>query len=254
MDHRHEPALQQSGQGINGGSGSYYPSGGVGTVPEKPQPNQYQYQDHQYQNQQQDPHYISQYPPGAHSHNASAQPTTLGMKRSVFLGILAVSTILLACIIGLGAGLGVSQRNLHQAQTDLMKAQADASAAATTVFTTASPTTTSSSASATATASEIECPASNNTFYISSNSGKKFERFCGLDYSGNGQAVDIGNVKTDSMDACIDACAAKSNCTGCGWGVISGDTGNQHSCWMKSNLTKSHNATADWGFAVLLSS
>jgi hypothetical protein len=50
----------------------------------------------------------------------------------------------------------------------------------------------------------------------------------------------------------MDACATRSNCTGAGWGVMDGDTGGLHSCWMKTNLTKSHKATADWGFAVLL--
>jgi hypothetical protein len=74
---------------------------------------------------------------------------------------------------------------------------------------------------------------------------------CGLDYSGAGQAVDIGNVQTLNLEACIDACAAQSNCTGAGWGVIKGDKGPEHTCWMKTNLGKPHTATSDWAFAVL---
>ena len=99
-----------------------------------------------------------------------------------------------------------------------------------------------------------ECPKSNNTVYTASSGGKEFRKFCGIDYGGNGEADDLGNVKTKSMDACIDACAAKSSCEGAGWGILDGDQGNLHSCWMKTNLTKSHNATADWNFAILIDS
>ena len=90
--------------------------------------------------------------------------------------------------------------------------------------------------------------------YTASSGGKQFRRMCGIDYGGKGEAVDIGNVKTHNLDACIDACAAKTNCTGAGWGVIEGDTGPLHACWMKTNLTKAHKATPDWGFAVLVPS
>lgn len=50
----------------------------------------------------------------------------------------------------------------------------------------------------------------------------------------------------------MDACASQSNCTGAGWGYLDGDTGTEHSCWMKANLTEPHNATAEWAFAILL--
>jgi len=85
--------------------------------------------------------------------------------------------------------------------------------------------------------------------YITSSTGYTAK----VDYSGKGQADDLGSVKTTSMDLCMDACAKKASCTGCGWGVLDGDTGDAHSCWLKANLSNSHNATADWAFAVLLS-
>jgi hypothetical protein len=125
------------------------------------------------------------------------------------------------------------------------------------VFVTARPTSTptstssSSSASATPDTSNITCPGSNNTLYTSDTASKRFQQFCGIDYSGD-QAVDVGSVKVTSMDACMDACASQSNCTGAGWGYLEGDNGTEHSCWMKANLTRPHNATAEWAFAVLL--
>jgi hypothetical protein len=88
--------------------------------------------------------------------------------------------------------------------------------------------------------------------YTASSGGKQFRRLCGVDYGGEGEAVDIGNVKTRNMDACIDACASETNCTGAGWGVIEGDKGATHTCWMKTNLTRPHEAMPDWGFAVLV--
>lgn len=118
---------------------------------------------------------------------------------------------------------------------------------------TATPTSTSSSGSASATpdTSNITCPGSNNTLYTSDTDSKRFQQYCGIDYSGD-QAVDVGSVKVTSMDACMDACASQSNCTGAGWGYLEGDNGTEHSCWMKANLTEPHNATAEWAFAVLL--
>ena len=110
--------------------------------------------------------------------------------------------------------------------------------------------------------SDVQCPAINGTEHIvsannstanssSSVEGKRFRLLCGLDY-GEGEATDIGNVKTKNLAACADACARKTNCTGAGWGVIKGDAGPEHTCWLKTNLTRFHNATSAWGFAILL--
>lgn len=47
-----------------------------------------------------------------------------------------------------------------------------------------------------------------------SSSEKRFRHLRGIDYGGEGEAVGINSVKTRSLDACIDACAARSNCRG----------------------------------------
>lgn len=114
------------------------------------------------------------------------------------------------------------------------------------------PTTASSAAAAPTATIDVQCPQVNGTVYTASSGGKRFRRMCGVDYGGEGEAIDIANVKTRSLDACIDACASRSNCTGAGWGVIKGDKNPLQSCWMKTNLTKFHKATPDWGFAVFV--
>lgn len=124
--------------------------------------------------------------------------------------------------------------------------------AATTVFQTPTPTAGSAVPSATASAAEVQCPRVNGTVYTAGTEGKRFRRMCGIDYGGEGEAVDIGSVKTKSLDDCIEACAAEAACTGAGWGIIEGDDGAMHSCWMKTNLTSFHQARTDWGFAVLM--
>ncbi|KAK0640584.1 hypothetical protein B0T16DRAFT_333882 [Cercophora newfieldiana] len=108
-------------------------------------------------------------------------------------------------------------------------------------------------------ASDIQCPGINGTTFtpsITSNSTetvetKSFLLLCGLDY-GKGEATDIGNVKVMSLNECAEACAKKKKCTGAGWGVLAGDKGPEHKCWMKTDLTRSHNATGEWGFAKLI--
>lgn len=60
---------------------------------------------------------------------APSSGTILSVKRSIALGVIAVLGFLLLAVIGLSAGLGVSQRGLHQAQSDLDMAQAALSSA-----------------------------------------------------------------------------------------------------------------------------
>lgn len=183
-------------------------------------------------------------------------PTVLNVTRGVALSVVGVIGFLLIAVIGLSAGLGVSQRDLQQVKGDLEAAQAvlSATSAPTTGAVLPASTTISIPAAATPTetTADVQCPRVNGTIYTASSGGKQFRRLCGLDYGGEGEAVDIDNVKTRNMDACIDACASEENCTGAGWGVIDGDKGATHSCWMKTNLTKSHKAPPDWGFAVLV--
>lgn len=208
-----------------------------------------------------------------------AGATILSVKRSVALATLAVLVFLFLTVIGLSAGLGVSQHNYRQAKTDLDAVEAlinSAIAAVPTASTTppasllptpasvassatpsASPSkssaTSSSAPSATGTAL-VQCPGVNNTVYTVESTGQRFKRLCGLDYSGPGEAVDVANTKTNSLDKCIEACAMNDNCEGAGWGVIPSEKSSPlQSCWMKKELKKFHDAKRpDWGFAVLL--
>ncbi|KUI71820.1 hypothetical protein VM1G_07608 [Cytospora mali] len=191
-------------------------------------------------------------PSVGYAHSPPVAPTSSGVKRSTCLALLAAVVILLAAVVGLSAGLGVSQRNLHNTQADLAKAIKSPSATTTVApASTGSPTSSSASASATADTSNITCPGSNNTLYTADTDSKRFRQYCGIDYSGD-EAQAVGSVKVTSMDACMDACAAQSNCTGAGWGYLNGDNGAEHTCWMKTNLTTSHQATSTWAFAILL--
>lgn len=76
-------------------------------------------------------------------------------------------------------------------------------------------------------------------------------RVCGIDYSGAGQAVDLGNVWTSGMQECMASCAGLPKCTGCSWGVIEGDAGSDHRCWLKGELKTSTAVRPGWDFAIL---
>ncbi|KAK4168369.1 hypothetical protein QBC43DRAFT_254111 [Cladorrhinum sp. PSN259] len=204
----------------------------------------------------------------------SSSGTLLTIKRSVALSILGAIVLLLLLVIGLSAGLGVSQNKLNRANDniEIMKSQilspvAESNKPVPTISITslppASPTPTPDPSrtsfiisTPSQTAALVQCPSVNNTVYTvtsaSSGPAKKFTRLCGLDYGGSDEATDIGNVKVNSLDQCIEACAKKSGCTGAGWGVT--DKANPlQSCWMKKGLKKPHDAKMpDWGFAVLV--
>ncbi|KAK4228628.1 hypothetical protein QBC38DRAFT_544032 [Podospora fimiseda] len=202
---------------------------------------------------------------------ATPSETVVPIKRSIALAILGAFLVLLIFVIGLGAGLGVSQRNLNQANAKVESIQSQLVAA--TLSPNTQPSSTSlvptpltqststqvsrtSSSSATPTAALVQCPGVNNTIYTATTSSgpKNFRRLCGLDYSGEDEAIDIANVKVNSLDQCIEACANKTGCTGAGWGInLSEKSDPLHSCWMKKALKKSHDAKrADWGFAVVM--
>jgi hypothetical protein len=69
---------------------------------------------------------------------------------------------------------------------------------------------------------------------------------CGVDFSGNGAATEIGNITTDSMASCIDSCATFPSCTGCSWGGAA----SSNICYMKASLISSHaTEQSDWCFA-----
>lgn len=58
-----------------------------------------------------------------YSQPTSGAPASSGTKRSSCFCLMAALLILIAAVIGLSAGLGVSQRNLHNAQADLARAK-----------------------------------------------------------------------------------------------------------------------------------
>lgn len=65
----------------------------------------------------------------AYSLEPPASPPVLSVKRSTVFGVLGILIVLFLLVIGLSAGLGVSQRNLGQTKTDLQIAQAAVAAA-----------------------------------------------------------------------------------------------------------------------------
>ena len=118
-------------------------------------------------------------------------------------------------------------------------------------------TTTSSSHAATSSGSVIPsgaCPGTNNTEFDVPDSSKVFLQLCDIDYSGTGEAEDIASVWTTTFDDCIIYCADFSGCTACGWGILAGDPGSEHRCWLKSHLGNHHNAKTGWQFAILQNS
>jgi hypothetical protein len=64
------------------------------------------------------------------SRDATTDSSVVRVKRVTAVGVLAALAVLLLCVIGLGAGLGVSQRNVGHMQTDLQVAQQAITAAA----------------------------------------------------------------------------------------------------------------------------
>ncbi|KAH8661989.1 hypothetical protein BX600DRAFT_512872 [Xylariales sp. PMI_506] len=205
----------------------------------------------------------SQYAPTSSGYAAippSAAPPSGsgGTKRGVFVALIVATVILLAMVIGLGAGLGVTQKNLHNAQADLASASAAAASAATTVYVTttssAGATKTSSTSTATPTPPNdgfSSCPSANNTIYNSSSSSSNgtasFNVHCGIDY-GNTESANLKSKATKDFTDCMNLCASTTHCTGCGWGYIDG-SGDM--CYLKTNLTVSHSATSSWLFATL---
>ncbi|KAI1092254.1 hypothetical protein F5B19DRAFT_492681 [Rostrohypoxylon terebratum] len=189
-----------------------------------------------------------------------------GLRRVQFWWLAALITLLLIVAIGVGVGVGVgkgaSQSSTQaQAQAGAVSSSSStsslpgssASAAIGTPTTQSSSSTTKTSATSASTSNpegKIDCPAANGTTYQVPGSNKQFLRICGIDYSGN-EATDLRQVPTESMLDCMKNCAGTSGCTGCGWGYIQGDSGTQHTCWLKGGLKKSHEADVNWAFAIL---
>jgi hypothetical protein len=114
----------------------------------------------------------------------------------------------------------------------------------------------SSSEAATSTSTELPtssseaCPTANNTIFEVEGSDKSFLRLCGLDYA-DANTDDLATVWTANVQDCITNCAGYPGCIGAGWGVIEGDTGDNHRCWMKRTLGEPHEVREGWDFAIL---
>lgn len=113
------------------------------------------------------------------------------------------------------------------------------------------PNTTRTKPTPSATATASSCLEASNTQYSASN-GKTFLKLCNIDYSGANEATDIGSQKADTFERCIEQCAEDEDCTGAGWGPLKANQKYRGTCWMKKDLKRSHIATEDWHFAVLL--
>jgi hypothetical protein len=282
MDHNPNPTHQDKGgwhysdpsymsqQQPEQQSGTYYVE-----PPEKfvsPQPSYetidfHQQQGYQYPQQQrgywQDgpPQYhqeAAQYPPGGgvpvsntEDRAGKDERRLCGLKKPIFLALVAaIATALVVAVIVVGVVVGISMNNRNHGSQPQAPAASGTSTAAS--GTTGAPTQTTDSPSATPTATEVLCPAANDTTYSTNDGDKIFLLLCGIDYSGQAEATDVKHVRTASMTDCMDQCAAMDECEGAGWGVMDGDQGNLHDCWMKKDLGKSHKAaTSTWNFAVL---
>jgi hypothetical protein len=53
------------------------------------------------------------------------------------------------------------------------------------------------------------------------------------------------------MQDCITSCAGYPKCTACSWGVIPGDAGSDHRCWLKNDLQRPSAVRSGWEFAIL---
>ncbi|KAK3330625.1 hypothetical protein B0H66DRAFT_69880 [Apodospora peruviana] len=171
---------------------------------------------------------------------SQAEPRILGVRRRLFLLLLALGgLVLLGIAIGVGVGVGVGNQN-HKNE------------ASSTVNVT--PTSSGSGTAAAETGpvpAGAACPYYANTQYETP-SGKKFLRLCGVDYSGPGEAKDISSERTPTFLDCLELCAKKESCTGAGWGPMLPERPARTTCWMKNSLNLSHIAPADWNFGIVL--
>ncbi|KAK0733727.1 hypothetical protein B0T26DRAFT_34279 [Lasiosphaeria miniovina] len=196
---------------------------------------------------------------------SSSKEAVCGIRRKLcFLSLLTFGgLVLLAIALGVGLGVGLGSQNRASTLSAADAAASSPSSVSTeetrtaTVFNTGTatraPSQTSSVSTSTSqvTSSKLTCPGAQNAQLPTSN-GKQFIHLCGIDYGGVEQAVDIGNVRTSSFQDCIEKCSVFVGCMGVGWGIQNGDDPDEHTCWMKANLTTWHNAITTWNFGVLL--
>ncbi|KAK3363281.1 hypothetical protein B0T25DRAFT_34974 [Lasiosphaeria hispida] len=183
----------------------------------------------------------------------------LGLRKSMFWALIALGGLVLLGV-GIGAGVGIaSASQKSNGNSGSAAAAQTTNRGSGTTRTTSRHTTATSHTSGRTGASGPEptgttgrnlCPNLSSSQYVASN-GRQFTHLCGVDYSGYGQAVDIGSIQASSFEECVNACAARSDCTGAGWGP--GNNGNpSQTCYFKNSLNQAQRAGADWNFAVLV--
>ncbi|KAL6853215.1 hypothetical protein J3F83DRAFT_764741 [Trichoderma novae-zelandiae] len=173
--------------------------------------------------------------------------TIWGVKPRLSWLLLGALALLVVIGVGVGVGVGIGGKN-HKSSAD------PGPTSHMPTLTSAPP---SASSAKTATAPEptpthlLSCPQGNGTKYDVPDSQKTFQLVCDIDYSGAGEATDLASLYTTDMEACVTNCANFPGCTGCGWGVIPGDAGSLHRCWLKGSLQKRHQSKPGWYFAIL---
>ncbi|KAB5546952.1 hypothetical protein GE09DRAFT_1223979 [Coniochaeta sp. 2T2.1] len=197
-------------------------------------------------------------PPDPRSKSTRHGPICGLTRRMFFIAVTIFVVLIVGIAVGVGVGVGLNHVGKHSIQNP---PPAGSNSSSTQSSTTTSPTTSiepgsSSSTSTSSSASTIptattDCPFINNTIYQVPGSPKTFLRLCGIDYSGGSEAVELVNKPTFSFADCMGNCAGWYGCTGCAWGVVNGDTGADHQCWIKSDLTTGHKVAPDWCFAIL---
>ncbi|KAK4458779.1 hypothetical protein QBC42DRAFT_233302 [Cladorrhinum samala] len=193
-------------------------------------------------------------PPPRKGEGTNGRGLICGIKRKMFWIMLALVIFLVVVAIATGVGVGVAGRKGNASPQSTPTTSPTTTTTSTRVYPLPLQTSDLSSPSG----SEISCPASNLTlYYISSPSNnnnnnnnlnppsRRFLLLCGRDYNSKYGAVDMYSRRTDTMEQCVEACAAQQGCVGAGWGVQAGKA----TCWLKSRLGEAGWAE-HWTFAV----
>ncbi|KAM0512851.1 hypothetical protein ACHAPE_008485 [Trichoderma viride] len=174
-----------------------------------------------------------------------AKATICGVSSRLFWLTMAAIGLFVAIGVGVGVGVGLGARHKAVVQPSPTTSSAPGSHTSTSTSSkTASPT-------ESLPPSLLGCPQANNTRYAVPGLDKTFLLNCGIDYTGAGQAVEVGNLYTADMEDCMANCATFPGCTGAGWGIIPGDAGSEHRCWLKGDLGKKPIPKPGWYFAIL---
>jgi len=70
---------------------------------------------------------------------------------------------------------------------------------------------------------------------------------CDVDYNHDSGATELANLPASTMNACVDACAARSGCLYAGWGNFYGT----NTCFMKTAIGNV-DPTPGWYFAFMV--